>query len=150
MRFLFRPIRTIVLIGAAFLGGVVYEKSSHADRCLNAGGNVKTGLCEGARPLASMFALEPLQAHLASVVKSASRVLQPTPKTLRTIRPSSPRMERAASMLQLPAKSTMVFQHASAVYPPKKRPMPCVEHNSMRTAANCLPCQTTSFITQTS
>ncbi|WP_177170690.1 MULTISPECIES: hypothetical protein [Lentibacter] len=50
MRFLFRPIRTIVLIGAAFLGGVVYEKSSHADRCLNAGGNVKTGLCEGARP----------------------------------------------------------------------------------------------------
>ena len=50
MRFLFRPIRTIVLIGAAFLGGVVYEKSSHADRCLNAGGSVKTGLCEGARP----------------------------------------------------------------------------------------------------
>ena len=50
MRFIFRPIRSILLIGTTFLAGVAYEKYNHSDRCLAAGGHIKFGLCEGSRP----------------------------------------------------------------------------------------------------
>jgi len=50
MRLIFRPIRSILLIGTTFLAGVAYEKYNHSDRCLAAGGHINFGLCEGSRP----------------------------------------------------------------------------------------------------
>lgn len=43
---LFRPIRTLIIIGIAFVAGIVYEKQSMRDRCLDQGGRITAGLCE--------------------------------------------------------------------------------------------------------
>lgn len=46
---LFRPVRTIVIILLAFVAGVVFERQSHADQCLDLGGKMENGFCIGAR-----------------------------------------------------------------------------------------------------
>ena len=46
MSFLFRPIRTVLLYGAAFLAGVFYERLSGQDACTRAGGTYAlSGVC---------------------------------------------------------------------------------------------------------
>ncbi len=30
---LLRPVRTLMLLGAAFIAGIVYEKANHAEAC---------------------------------------------------------------------------------------------------------------------
>lgn len=47
MGFLFRPIRTLILLGIAFIAGVLYERFSMEDRCLDAGGAMQRNLCAG-------------------------------------------------------------------------------------------------------
>lgn len=47
MGFLFRPIRTLVLLGIVFVGGIMYERFQMKDQCLDAGGAVQNGLCTG-------------------------------------------------------------------------------------------------------
>lgn len=47
MGFLFRPIRTLILLGIVFVAGVLYERAMMKDRCLDAGGAVQGNLCAG-------------------------------------------------------------------------------------------------------
>lgn len=49
MGFLLHPIRTLFLIGAAFLAGVMYEKQQTGTRCLDTGGDMQAGVCRGVR-----------------------------------------------------------------------------------------------------
>ncbi|WP_425037793.1 hypothetical protein [Primorskyibacter sp. S187A] len=45
MGFLLHPIRTLMLVGGAFLAGVFYEKYETHQRCILAGGQVQEGVC---------------------------------------------------------------------------------------------------------
>lgn len=50
MGLIFKPVRTILILGTAFVSGVLYERNSATDRCLDAGGHVaNSGFCEGVR-----------------------------------------------------------------------------------------------------
>ena len=42
-----RPIRTLVLLGLAFLAGVFFERQQQLDRCAAASGTMTNGLCLG-------------------------------------------------------------------------------------------------------
>ncbi|MFD3190023.1 hypothetical protein ACFMPD_07080 [Sedimentitalea sp. HM32M-2] len=44
---MFGLIRLAIFVLLAFVTGVFYERSAHTDRCLDAGGRVTGGLCEG-------------------------------------------------------------------------------------------------------
>lgn len=46
---LFRPFRTLFIILIAFVAGVIYERQSHTDRCLDLGGSIQNGFCLGAK-----------------------------------------------------------------------------------------------------
>ncbi len=50
MGLIFKPVRTILILGAAFIAGVFYERNMATDRCLDAGGRVAdSGFCEGVK-----------------------------------------------------------------------------------------------------
>jgi len=44
---MFRPIRTLFLIGLAFLGGVFFERNTAREACLEAGATWDTASCYG-------------------------------------------------------------------------------------------------------
>jgi hypothetical protein len=44
---MFRLIRLPILLGTAFVIGVFYERNAALDKCLNAGGTMKSGICRG-------------------------------------------------------------------------------------------------------
>ncbi|MFY9240318.1 MAG: hypothetical protein WAO78_15855 [Roseovarius sp.] len=44
---MFRPIRTLMLLGAVFLAGLGFEKYKHSERCTAIGGSVSGGICQG-------------------------------------------------------------------------------------------------------
>lgn len=46
---MFRPIRTLFLMAMVFIAGIFYERSQHGERCVEAGGAMKSGLCTGAK-----------------------------------------------------------------------------------------------------
>ncbi|MFD1160431.1 hypothetical protein [Roseovarius aestuarii] len=45
---MFRPIRTLIIMAMVFIAGVFYERHQHGERCVAAGGEMKSGLCTGA------------------------------------------------------------------------------------------------------
>lgn len=45
---MFRPIRTLIMMAMVFISGVFYERYQHGERCVVAGGEMKSGLCTGA------------------------------------------------------------------------------------------------------
>jgi hypothetical protein len=47
MGLILHPIRTLIIILVAFLAGIVYERSSQSDRCLDRGGRMDNNLCVG-------------------------------------------------------------------------------------------------------
>lgn len=47
---MFRPIRTLFLIGIAFLGGVFYERGNARTACLDDGGVWDNAACFGREP----------------------------------------------------------------------------------------------------
>ncbi|WP_211299450.1 hypothetical protein [Pukyongiella litopenaei] len=49
MGLLLRPVRTALLLALAFAAGIFWERSNQGDRCLDAGGALRNGLCIGAR-----------------------------------------------------------------------------------------------------
>ncbi len=49
MGLLFRPFRLILIVGAGFLAGLLFERSSMTDRCLDRGGAVERGICVGVK-----------------------------------------------------------------------------------------------------
>ncbi|XDA99144.1 hypothetical protein AB1M95_04340 [Sulfitobacter sp. LCG007] len=44
---MFRPIRTLMLIGVAFLAGLFTERANQRESCLERGGEMSEGLCLG-------------------------------------------------------------------------------------------------------
>jgi len=44
---MFRPVRLILLIAAAFLAGLMVERYNVSEKCKQAGGKVDAGLCRG-------------------------------------------------------------------------------------------------------
>lgn len=44
---MFRLIRMPVLFGVAFVVGVFFERNAALDKCLDAGGTMKSGICRG-------------------------------------------------------------------------------------------------------
>lgn len=46
MRLLLRPVRSLLLIGAAFLAGMIYEKTEAVKRCDAHGGQLEKGICQ--------------------------------------------------------------------------------------------------------
>ncbi len=46
---IFRPIRTLILMGLVFLAGIVFERYQHSQRCVAAQGVAQDGLCRGIR-----------------------------------------------------------------------------------------------------
>lgn len=46
---IFRPIRTLILMGLVFLAGIVFERYQHSQRCEIAKGVTQDGLCRGIR-----------------------------------------------------------------------------------------------------
>lgn len=42
-----RPVRTLVMLLVAFVAGLLYERNLQTDRCLDRGGHMSQGLCEG-------------------------------------------------------------------------------------------------------
>lgn len=46
---MFRLFRFIILLGAVFVSGILYERNGMADNCLDRGGNVVKGICIGAQ-----------------------------------------------------------------------------------------------------
>lgn len=44
---MFRPIRTLFLIGFAFLAGVLFERSNASETCLDGGGSWDNATCFG-------------------------------------------------------------------------------------------------------
>ena len=46
---MFRLMRFIVLLGAVFVAGILYERNGMADNCLDRGGHVVKGICIGAK-----------------------------------------------------------------------------------------------------
>ncbi len=49
MGLIFRPIRTIILLGSVFVAGVFYERFQTKDLCLDSGGTVQNGICTGVK-----------------------------------------------------------------------------------------------------
>ncbi|MHA6266299.1 hypothetical protein [uncultured Aliiroseovarius sp.] len=49
MGLLFRPFRLILIVGAGFLAGLLFERNSMTDRCLDRGGAVDRGICIGGK-----------------------------------------------------------------------------------------------------
>ncbi|NRP14257.1 hypothetical protein XMM379_000414 [Aliiroseovarius sp. xm-m-379] len=49
MGLIFRPIRTILLLGSVFLAGVFFERFQMKDTCLDRGGSVQNGICTGVK-----------------------------------------------------------------------------------------------------
>ncbi len=43
-----RPLRTLFLVGMAFVAGLGVERHQNGERCGNAGGTMSAGLCIGA------------------------------------------------------------------------------------------------------
>ncbi|SFN92777.1 hypothetical protein SAMN04487859_111106 [Roseovarius lutimaris] len=46
---IFRPIRTLVLMGLVFVAGIVFERYQHNQRCAAAEGITQDGLCREIR-----------------------------------------------------------------------------------------------------
>ena len=44
---MFRPIRTAVLLGLAFLGGLFFERAQAVEACTGLGGITRDGVCRG-------------------------------------------------------------------------------------------------------
>ena len=42
-----RIFRTIILIGIAFVAGLLYQRGIYADQCLDRGGRMDDGICFG-------------------------------------------------------------------------------------------------------
>ncbi|MFK7869148.1 MAG: hypothetical protein AB8B58_07910 [Roseobacter sp.] len=42
---MFKPFRTLILIGAAFLAGVFFERGTQREACFAQGGDYAAGLC---------------------------------------------------------------------------------------------------------
>jgi len=49
MGLLFHPFKLVILIGAGFVAGLVYERSVLGDKCENSGGTMEKGVCIGAQ-----------------------------------------------------------------------------------------------------
>ncbi|WP_187430537.1 hypothetical protein ROLI_036670 [Roseobacter fucihabitans] len=45
---MFRPIRSLILIGVAFVAGVFFEQATHRQACIDRGGDMSEGICLGA------------------------------------------------------------------------------------------------------
>ncbi|MEE4187091.1 MAG: hypothetical protein V2I76_01410 [Roseobacter sp.] len=45
---MFKPIRLVILLGAAFLAGLLFERYNSSEKCVQAGGSMDAGLCRGA------------------------------------------------------------------------------------------------------
>jgi hypothetical protein len=46
---MFRLLRILILLGAVFVAGILYERNGMTDNCLDRGGNIEKGICIGAR-----------------------------------------------------------------------------------------------------
>ncbi len=44
---MFRLIRLPIMFGAAFVFGVLSERNAALDKCVEAGGSMKSGICRG-------------------------------------------------------------------------------------------------------
>ena len=44
---MFRLIRLPIMFGAAFVFGVLSERNAALDKCVDAGGSMKSGICRG-------------------------------------------------------------------------------------------------------
>lgn len=42
-----RPIRTLLVVGLAFIAGVLYERFQQGEACADQGGRINNGLCLG-------------------------------------------------------------------------------------------------------
>lgn len=42
---MFRPLRTLFLVLAAFVAGIFFERGAQREACLEAGGSYAAGLC---------------------------------------------------------------------------------------------------------
>ena len=49
MGLLLHPFRLILIVGAGFVAGLMFERSSMNDRCLDRGGSVDRGICTGVK-----------------------------------------------------------------------------------------------------
>lgn len=49
MGLLFHPFKLIILVGAGFTAGLVYERSVLGDKCVARGGQMEQGVCIGAK-----------------------------------------------------------------------------------------------------
>ncbi|MDW3224514.1 MAG: hypothetical protein R8G34_16820 [Paracoccaceae bacterium] len=45
---MFRPIRTLILIGIAFVSGIIFARELQRDTCIDRGGEMSDGICLGA------------------------------------------------------------------------------------------------------
>ena len=43
---LFRPFRLLILLGIAFIAGILYERGEIKTRCEQVGGDMESGFCE--------------------------------------------------------------------------------------------------------
>ena len=43
---LFRPFRLLILLGIAFIAGILYERGEVKARCEQVGGDMESGFCE--------------------------------------------------------------------------------------------------------
>jgi len=43
---MFRLMRLIMFVGAAFLAGIVYQMGNTSEACENAGGTIRNSICE--------------------------------------------------------------------------------------------------------
>ena len=46
---IFRPIRTLILMGLVFVAGIIFERYQHKQRCAAAQGVAEDGLCREIR-----------------------------------------------------------------------------------------------------
>ncbi|WP_424940647.1 hypothetical protein [Aliiroseovarius sp. S253] len=49
MGLLFHPFKLIILVGAGFTAGVIYERGVLGDKCETRGGEMEQGVCIGAK-----------------------------------------------------------------------------------------------------
>ncbi|GIR83713.1 MAG: hypothetical protein VXX75_03600 [Pseudomonadota bacterium] len=43
---LFRPLRLLIIIGAAFIAGIIYEKQKYKEMCGEIGGTLTESICK--------------------------------------------------------------------------------------------------------
>ena len=43
---LFRPLRLLIIIGAAFIAGIIYEKQKYKEMCGEIGGTLTESICQ--------------------------------------------------------------------------------------------------------